>query len=244
MIEVKSISKNFGNIRAVSNLSLSAKAGELITLLGPNAAGKSTLIRLVCGYFSADSGEVLFEGENISINLHKYHQNLGYMAESTPIYDEMNVLDYLQFVASIYKINQKNFHDSLSKVVKNLDIGSVLGQKIHTLSKGFRRRVGIASAIIHQPKILILDEPTEGLDPNQKVVLRNFLKDYAKNNLVLVSTHLLEEAESISSRGLVLNKGQLIADTTIDELKSSSKDKNLSEIFYNITNKEGGENVL
>lgn len=235
MIEVKNITKNFSDIKALDDISFNINKGELVSLLGPNGAGKSTIIRILCGYLQPDRGEVLINGKNLNDNLIVSLKLIGYMPEAIPLYPEMKVFEYLQFIASVYGLAKSEFVANLQDVTRKLDISAVMKQKIQTLSKGFKRRVGLAAVILHQPKILILDEPTEGLDPNQKITIRKFLKEYARNNLVLVSTHLLEEAEAISSRVLVLNNGKLIEDTTIKELKMKAEDKNLSEIFYQIT---------
>lgn len=238
MIEIKSLTKKFGSFKALDNVSFSAQEGEIITLLGPNGAGKSTLMRCLCGYYLPDGGEINVEGEKLNENLLSSLRKFGYMPENTPLYNEMKVLEYLRFVGGIYKMSAENFADRLDLVVKKLDLSSVLKQKIGTLSKGYRRRVGIASVILHQPKILVLDEPTEGLDPNQKVTLRAFLKEYASTALVIISTHLLEEADALSSRVLIMNHGVLIRDTTINALKNEALNGDLSQLFYRLTTEE------
>ena len=219
MLEVKNLVKKFGDFTALDNINFSAEVGEIITLLGPNGAGKSTLIRCICGYLKQSNGNVYINQNTLEDNFEKYLSEIGYMPENTPLYGEMKVYEYLQFIAGIYKMNKDEFSKNFQLVVEKLEISSVLKQKISTLSKGYRRRVGIAAAILHRPAILILDEPTEGLDPNQKITLRNFLIEYSKTHLVFISTHLLEEAESLSSRVLILNHGKLIKDTTAKEMK-------------------------
>ena len=243
MLEVKNLVKKFGDFTALDNVSFNAEAGEIITLLGPNGAGKSTLIRCICGYLKQNSGNVYINRNSLEDNFEKYLSEIGYMPENTPLYGEMKVFEYLQFIAGIYKMSKDEFVKNLQLVTEKLEISSVLKQKISTLSKGYKRRVGIAAAILHEPAILILDEPTEGLDPNQKVVLRKFLVEYSKTHLVFISTHLLEEAESLSSRVLILNYGKLIKDTTAKEMKKEAEDKSLSELFYKLTNPDGATNV-
>ena len=243
MLEVKNLVKKFGDFTALDNINFSAEVGEIITLLGPKGDGKSTLIRCICGYLKQSNGNVYINQNTLEDNFEKYLSEIGYMPENTPLYGEMKVYEYLQFIAGIYKMNKDEFSKNFQLVVEKLEISSVLKQKISTLSKGYRRRVGIAAAILHRPAILILDEPTEGLDPNQKITLRNFLIEYSKTHLVFISTHLLEEAESLSSRVLILNHGKLIKDTTAKEMKKEARDKSLSELFYKLTNPDGAKNV-
>lgn len=238
MIEVLSLSKKFGDFTALDNISFKAEKGEVITLLGPNGAGKSTLMRCLCGFLVPDGGSIKINGQNVQEKLSEVLEIVGYMPENTPLYSEMKVAEYLHFVAEIYGLSPSERKENFADVVEKLDLKSVIEQKIATLSKGFTRRVGVAAVMLHKPKFLILDEPTEGLDPNQKIVLRKYLKEYAKEALVLISTHLLEEAELMSSRVLLLNHGKLIADSSVAEMKRKAPDKNLSELFYNLTNNE------
>ena len=238
MIEVTNLSKKFGDFTALDNINFKAKKGEIITLLGPNGAGKSTLMRCLCGFYIPDAGRVKIDGVNVDGKQAKVLTKLGYMPENTPLYSEMKVIEYLRFIADVYGLSATKFAQNLDEVVEKLDLKSVLEQKIATLSKGFTRRVGVAAVMLHKPHFLVLDEPTEGLDPNQKIVLRKYLTEYAKEAMVLISTHLLEEAEALSTRVLLLNHGKLIADTTVTEMKRKAPDKNLSELFYNLTNNE------
>lgn len=238
MIEVRNLSKKFGDFTALDDVSFTADKGEIITLLGPNGAGKSTLMRCICGYYIPDGGSVQFNGKELKDNLPEVLQSVGYMPENTPLYSEMLVIEYLKFVAGVYKLTAEEFAKNLDEVVEKLDLRAVLKQKIATLSKGYTRRVGVAAVMLHKPEILILDEPTEGLDPNQKIVLRDYLKQYAKGALVLISTHLLEEAEALLSRVLLLNHGRLIEDMNVNELKKKAPNESLSKLFYNLTNNE------
>lgn len=238
MIEVTNLSKKFGDFTALDNINFKAKKGEIITLLGPNGAGKSTLMRCLCGFYVPDAGRVKIDGVNVDGKQAKVLTKLGYMPENTPLYLEMKVIEYLRFIADVYGLSATKFAQNLDEVVEKLDLKSVLEQKIATLSKGFTRRVGVAAVMLHKPHFLVLDEPTEGLDPNQKIVLRKYLTEHAKEAMVLISTHLLEEAEALSTRVLLLNHGKLIADTTVTEMKRKAPDKNLSELFYNLTNNE------
>ena len=236
MIEVSNLTKKFGNFTALDNVSFRAEKGEIITLLGPNGAGKSTLMRCICGYLIPEAGKIAINGIELGDNLIEALKNIGYMPENTPLYPEMEVAEYLQFVAGIYKMSAADFKKNLDIAVSELDLQSVIEQKIGTLSKGYKRRAGLAAVIVHNPPILILDEPTEGLDPNQKIALRQFLKKYAQNALVLISTHLLEEAEALASRVLVLNHGKLVEDTTVEHFKEIAPQGDLAQLFYNLTN--------
>ena len=239
MIEVHNLQKSFDNVDVLKDISFVAKQGEIITLLGPNGAGKTTLMRCLCGYLPLNGGDVVIDGKPLSSDLTQILKKIGYMPENTPLYSEMKVVEYLQFISNIYEMSQENFYKRLQHVVEKLQLSEVLSKKISTLSKGFRHRVGVGAAILHSPKILILDEPTEGLDPNQKTLLRDFLKDYAKKALVIISTHLLEETEALSSRVIILNKGRLIKDASFASLKKEAPKGNLSQFFYQLTQQEG-----
>ena len=241
MIEVCNLTKKFATITALDNVSFKAEKGDIITLLGPNGAGKTTLIRCLCGYLTLDSGNIIINGAELGNNLILALQNIGYMPENTPLYNEMKVYEYLQFVAGIYRLPPEKFQQNLAKVISELDIQNVINQKIATLSKGYRRRVGVAAVMIHEPQILILDEPTEGLDPNQKIALRRYLKEYSRQALVIISTHLLEEADALASRVIVLNHGKIVSDTTVAKFKKEAPKGNLAQLFYNLTN--GDANV-
>ena len=242
MIETRNLSKKFGSFTALDNVSFKAEKGEIITLLGPNGAGKTTLMRCLCGYWRPAGGSVFVDGKELGENLLPSLCKIGYMPENTPLYPEMKVFEYLQFVAGVYGLKEQKFAQNLQLVREKLELDSVMMQKTGTLSKGFRRRVGIAGVMVHRPPVLILDEPTEGLDPNQKMTLRRFLKEYAENALVLISTHLLEEAEALSSRVLLLNRGRLIKDASVSELKAEAANGDLSRLFYNLTNNGASDN--
>lgn len=235
MIEIQKLIKNFGSLQVLKGVNLSAQKGELITLLGPNGAGKTTLMRIMCGYMFADEGSVLIDGMEFSKQRNQILRLIGYMPENTPLYPEMTVAEYLYFIGKVYAMDKVDFAQSLSEVVRGLELEPVLNQKIQTLSKGYRRRAGIASVLIHRPRYVILDEPTEGLDPNQKIAVRHFLKNYAQENLVLISTHLLEEAEALNGRVAVLSSGVLCYDGNVDGMRSFSSDGTLSDAFFQLT---------
>ncbi len=241
MIEVNGLVKTFSRWQVLKNITFSARPGELITLLGPNGAGKTTLLRILCGYMAPDEGNVTVDGQTYGSNRLEILRHIGYMPENTPLYPEMTVGEYLRFIGNVFKMWPEDFSESFGQMAEGLGIKDVLGQKIQTLSKGYRRRVGIASVLLHRPRLAVLDEPTEGLDPNQKIEVRHFLRRYAENNLVLISTHLLEEAEALSSRVLLLSGGRLKLDAPVDDLRKHSTDGTLADAFYRLTGKTGEE---
>lgn len=219
----------------LKGIGFSAGAGEPITLLGPNGAGKTTLMRVICGYLAPDAGSVRICGLSYENDRAGILRQLGYMPENTPLYQEMTVFEYLRFVAGVFKMTEREFAAGVKETAVGLGIEPVLGEKIKNLSKGYRRRAGIVSALLHRPRLAVLDEPTEGLDPNQKIVVRRFLKDYAKDNLVLISTHLLEEAEALKSRVLLLSEGKIRLDAPVESLRSCSADGTLADAFARLT---------
>lgn len=219
----------------LKGIGFSAGAGEPITLLGPNGAGKTTLMRVICGYLAPDAGSVRICGLSYENDRAGILRQLGYMPENTPLYQEMTVFEYLRFVAGIFKMTERDFAAGVKETAVGLGIEPVLGEKIKNLSKGYRRRAGIVSALLHRPRLAVLDEPTEGLDPNQKIVVRRFFKDYAKDNLVLISTHLLEEAEALKSRVLLLSEGKIRLDAPVEKLRSCSADGTLADAFARLT---------
>lgn len=235
MIEIRGLMKKFGRREVLKGIGFSAGAGEPITLLGPNGAGKTTLMRVICGYLSPDAGSVRICGLSYENDRAGILRQLGYMPENTPLYQEMTVFEYLRFVAGIFKMTERDFAAGVKETAVGLGIEPVLGEKIKNLSKGYRRRAGIVSALLHRPRLAVLDEPTEGLDPNQKIVVRRFLKDYAKDNLVLISTHLLEEAEALKSRVLLLSEGKIRLDAPVEKLRSCSADGTLADAFARLT---------
>lgn len=235
MIEIRGLMKKFGRREVLKGIGFSAGAEEPITLLGPNGAGKTTLMRVICGYLAPDAGSVRICGLSYENDRAGILRQLGYMPENTPLYQEMTVFEYLRFVAGIFKMTERDFAAGVKETAVGLGIEPVLGEKIKNLSKGYRRRAGIVSALLHRPRLAVLDEPTEGLDPNQKIVVRRFLKDYAKDNLVLISTHLLEEAEALKSRVLLLSEGKIRLDAPVEKLRSCSADGTLADAFARLT---------
>lgn len=237
MILVKNLSKDYGDIKALDNINFGISKGEMVALLGPNGAGKTTLMRLLTGYLQPSSGEISIMGMNFCSQPAKILQQIGYVPENGPLYGDMTVYEFLRFMGELRGLKKEQLDEKISSLFSQFELKEVASQKIDTLSKGFKRRVSIAGSLIGEPPILILDEPTEGLDPNQKFTVRQFLKDYSKNNIVIISTHILEEVSALASRVLLLNHGKLIQDTTTAKLSLLAPDNNLETAFRNITNK-------
>lgn len=238
MIVAKNLSKRFGRIFAVNNVNFCINKGEVVCLLGPNGAGKTTLMRLLTGYLDADEGNCTVFGHDVKTDRTSALQKIGYVPENCPLYPEMTVYEFIKFAADLWEIPHQEFVNNFKELAAYLHLTEVVNQRIETLSKGFKRRVGIAGALIHRPKILILDEPTEGLDPNQKLEIRNLIREYGKTGIVIISTHIMEEVEAISTRVLLLNKGKLIRDTSPRELKKISIDNDMASAFRKITSEE------
>ena len=238
MITVKNLSKDFGAIKALQNINFTISPGDIVALLGPNGAGKSTLMRLLSGYLEPTGGEIEISGRTYASHRMQILPEIGYVPESAPLYGEMTVFEFLKFMSAVRNLPTSQTSPRIAEVSEQFELSGVLNQKCETLSKGFKRRVAIAGALTASPRILILDEPTEGLDPNQKYGIRNFFKEYARKNIVIISTHIMEEVTSLSSRVLLLNKGKLIKDTTAAHLSELSPDNNLETAFRSITNKD------
>ncbi len=229
-IEVAGLQKNYGTQKAVNDISFSINKGEIVGFLGPNGAGKSTTMKMITGYLTADAGKALVSGINVAINPISVKQKIGYLPEANPLYLEMYVREYLDFIAGIHQLTDRKKAIEDVIVLTGLTIESK--KKISELSKGYKQRVGLAAALIHDPEVLILDEPTSGLDPNQIIEIRNVIKAQGKNKTVLFSTHILQEVEAICDRVIIINKGQIVADDTLQNLTAS---KSLEEKFRELT---------
>lgn len=236
MIRISGLSKSFGEVKALDNLSFSAGNGEILALLGPNGAGKTTLIRLMTGLLSPDAGEIFYDDINIMDHRVEALRRIGYVPENSPLYADMTSFDFLSYTAGLRGIKPNVFSRRLEELVEHLGLAPVVNRRIGTLSKGFRHRVGIAAALIHAPEILILDEPSEGLDPNQKYALQKFIKNFSSCGTVILSTHILEDIEAVASRILLLHNGVLIKDTTPARLKYLMPERSLAAAFRRITN--------
>lgn len=214
MISVKNLTKYYGDFQALKGISFEIKSGEIVGILGPNGAGKSTTLRILTCYFNPTSGDAIIDGKSILDKENNVKKIIGYLPESAPLYNDMCVFDYLVYMADIQELERSKLNERLHYVVNVCGLKEVISKPIGELSKGYKQRVGLAGAIIHDPKILILDEPTNGLDPNQIVEIRELIKELGKEKTVLVSTHILSEVEATCSRAIIINKGNIIADDT------------------------------
>ena len=237
MIEVKELRRSFGPVVAVDGISFNVEEGEVLGLLGPNGAGKTTAMRILACFLKPDSGTATVCGHDILTNPIDVRRSLGYLAENVPAYNEMTVGGFLNFICDVREIRGGNRKETLDKIVPMCSIDSVYHQTIETLSKGYKRRVGLAQALMHDPDVLILDEPTDGLDPNQKHEVRKLIQKMAKNKCIIVSTHILEEVEAVCSRTIIIAKGRILVDSTPDQLKEKYK-CSLDSVFRKITKSE------
>lgn len=218
MVEIQNLCKKFGNFVAVDNISFSLKKGDILGFLGPNGAGKSTTMKILSGYILPSSGTAFINGREITDKSTKL--SIGYLPETVPLYKDMKVREFLHFIASVRQI--PNVKERIQEIAELTFLEDVLEQNIGTLSKGYRQRIGFAQAIIHDPPVLILDEPTDGLDPNQKQEVRNIITSLSKNKAIILSTHILEEMEAICNRVIILNQGKIVVDTTPQKLLEQS----------------------
>jgi ABC-2 type transport system ATP-binding protein len=223
MIEINNLTKNFDQFTAIDDLTFTVKEGEVLGFLGPNGAGKSTTMKLITGFLSASHGSISIDGFDISKNPIEAKSLMGYLPEGAPSYGDMTTLEFLNFVAQIRGYTGEEILLRVQRVLDEVELNSVSQQTIETLSKGFKRRVGLAQAIMHDPKVLILDEPTDGLDPNQKHHVRELIKNLARDKIVIISTHILEEVTAVCSRAIIIAQGRIVADGTPAELESRSK---------------------
>lgn len=223
MIKAENLSKHYGALKAVDGISFAVKKGEVLGFLGPNGAGKTTTMKLLTGFLAPTAGKITIDGNDISENLKIAQKKIGYLPEGAPLYEEMTPRGFLKFIGAARGLEGRAFLKAFDRVVKNVGLESVLDQRVETLSKGYRSRLGLAQALLHDPEILILDEPTDGLDPNQKHKIRGLIQSLSKNKVIIISTHNLEEVESICSRAIIIHQGKIVADDTPHELKTKSR---------------------
>jgi ABC-2 type transport system ATP-binding protein len=218
-IIVENITKTYGNQKALDNVSFSIGSGQIVGFLGPNGAGKSTMMKIITTYISQTEGVVSVNDYNVAIEPMLVKQSVGYLPEHNPLYLDMYVKEYIQFNASIHGITQNR----IDEIIKQVGLTPEVHKKISQLSKGYRQRIGLAVALLHDPEVLILDEPTTGLDPNQLVEIRNLIKEIGKTKTVLFSTHIMQEVEAVCDRVIIINKGKIVIDKNLNELKSNKE---------------------
>ncbi len=217
-VEVRAVTKNYGEQKALDNVSFSVNSGEIVGFLGPNGAGKSTMMKIITGYIPATSGTVLVNATDVADDNISVRKNIGYLPENNPLYPEMYVREYLEFSASMYRTGS-NARKRVDTVIELTGLGPEYRKKIGALSKGYRQRVGLAQALIHEPSVLILDEATSGLDPNQIVEIRNLIKEAGKEKTVLLSTHIMQEVEAICDRIIIIDRGRIVADDSKENIR-------------------------
>jgi len=232
MIEINQLSKQFSNVDVVANLNLNLAPGEILGFLGPNGAGKSTTMKMLTGFLAPSKGSVKIYGFDVQKQSLEAQKLIGYLPEGAPAYDEMTTSSYLGFIAEVRGYFGEEKQRRVLDVIAKLSLESVAHQNIETLSKGFKRRVGLAQAIIHDPKVLILDEPTDGLDPNQKHEVRALIRSLSKDKIVIISTHILEEVSAVCSRVIIISEGKLLCDCSPVDLEKKSKFHNAVSLTY------------
>jgi ABC-2 type transport system ATP-binding protein len=234
-IKVNNLSKAFQDKLVVNDISFTANQGQIVGFLGPNGAGKTTTMRMITGFLQPTGGEVYVNGINVLKDPVGAKKQFGYLPEGAPSYIDMRVIDFLKFIAKIRGYRGSELNKCLDKVIYQVNLQNVLTKPIDQLSKGFKRRVGLAQAILHNPPVLILDEPTDGLDPNQKHEVRELIKDMAKNKVIILSTHILEEVDAVCNRAIVINNGKIIADGDPGELAAQSDSHTVTLTIKNPT---------
>jgi ABC-2 type transport system ATP-binding protein len=223
MIQAEALTKQYGSLTAVDGISFKVQSGEVLGFLGPNGAGKTTTMRMFAGFVQPTSGHAEICGYSVERQPADAKRCIGYLPEGAPSYGEMTPRDFLDFIATVREMDGQTKRDRTADVIERLNLGPVMNQTIETLSKGFRRRVGIAQAILHDPPVLIMDEPTDGLDPNQKHEVRELIQSMASDKIIVISTHILEEVDAVCNRAIIISKGKIIADETPESLINRSR---------------------
>jgi ABC-2 type transport system ATP-binding protein len=229
MLRLKNISKNFGDKEVLRNINFEIDKNCVVGLLGPNGAGKTTLMRVIVGFYKANKGEIFWDKKLIDTKDENYRSKVGYLPENNPLYQNMTTIEYLKLIANLKGIEKEKTKKEIEKIIIECGLKNILIQKIETLSKGYKQRVGLAAALIGDPKILILDEPTSGLDPNQIIEIRSLIKKMAKNKTILLSTHILSEAKEICKNLLIIKQGKIVLN------EETKKIKNLEKKFVQLT---------
>src|ERR1700748_2889857 len=232
-IVVDALSKVYGAQKALDNISFSAKPGVL-GFLGPNGAGKSTTMKILTGFIPQTSGKASVCGFDVESQSLDVRRNIGYLPESNPLYQDMYVKESLAFIAGIHQVHQPE--KRIDEIIEQTGLTPERHKKIGQLSKGYRQRVGLAQAILHDPQVLILDEPTSGLDPNQLIGIRQLIRDLGKTKTIILSTHIMQEVEAVCDQVIIINKGKIVADDSLEGLREKNKNKSLEDIFIDLTN--------
>ena len=235
-IQVQHLLKQYGEQKAVNDVSFSLNKGEIVGFLGPNGAGKSTTMKMITGYLQPDAGNIQVCGVDVDKAVMTVKRKIGYLPESNPLYYDMYVKEYLKFIAGVHQV--KDQKEKIKDVIELTGLTIESGKKIGQLSKGYKQRVGLAAALLHDPEVLILDEPTSGLDPNQIIEIRNVIKEQGRNKTVLFSSHILQEVQAICDRVIIINKGELVADSSVEDLKLNTKSNRIAVSFSTKINKE------
>jgi len=237
MVVVENLVKDYGDLRAVDGVSFEVRKGDILGFLGPNGAGKSTTMKMITGFLAPTAGAASVDGFDVQKHPLEAKKRIGYLPESSPAYPEMTVVEFLTYVAETRGFRTRDeIHDRLANVIVKCHLQTVQNQAIETLSKGYRQRVGVAQAILHDPPVLVLDEPTDGLDPNQKHEVRKLIKAMAEDKAIILSTHILEEVEAICNRIIVIDQGKVRVNETPEEFKARKPGSSIDEIFREITN--------
>jgi ABC-2 type transport system ATP-binding protein len=229
-ISVNNLTKNYGTQKAVDNISFTVNKGEIVGFLGPNGAGKSTTMKIITGYLSSTAGSATVCGITVDENSDETKKKIGYLPEANPLYYDMYVREYLDFISNVHQV--KNKKEKIEKVIKTVGLTIEANKKIGQLSKGYKQRVGLAAALIHDPEVLILDEPTSGLDPNQIVEIREVIKKLGQDKTVLFSSHIMQEVEAICDRVIIINNGKIVADDKLSNLQKGSNDKHIVAVEF------------
>jgi ABC-2 type transport system ATP-binding protein len=244
MIEVVEISRNFGKFQAVSNVSFQVQKSEVLGFLGPNGAGKSTTMKMLTGYLQPSSGDALICGHSVTKQSLKARAKIGYLPESAPSYGEMQVEEFLRFAGKVRGLTGEKLNSQIEKVLEDTSLQTVRKQLIETLSKGYRQRTCLAQSLLHDPPVLLLDEPTDGLDPNQKFEVRKLISQLKEDRTILVSTHILEEVEAICTRAIILSEGKIVGDGTPEELLSKSVYHNAINLKISVKPNQNVQQIL
>jgi len=243
MIIIEDLVRRFGNFTAVGGISLRVGKGEVLGFLGPNGAGKSTTMKMITGFLAPSEGRISVCGHDVVEQQLEAQAAIGYLPEGAPAYPDMTPLQFLAFIARVRGLEGDAATRAIDAAVARTGLQSVLEQRIETLSKGFKRRVGLAQAILHDPPVLIMDEPTDGLDPNQKHAVRNLIRSMSADKAIIISTHILEEVEAVCTRAIIIDKGRIVADGTPAELLARAPSRRLDEVFRTLTTPDAEINV-